>query len=338
MEKRTVYLWGFRAEEVGSWPADLEPVATMDWPSGAPVIVHADAAERFQAEAVQHLLPDGRLPDAILYLPHGTEAPTESWAYFDAAVAAGDWQALRALLACPRRFQLAQMADNLSVAFVWSLGDHVEELRIEQLPLPEDSRAHLAACHTCREAFSHSLEGRLWVRRKLQRETSTANAPVRGWLEVPLRSVAEGILAGVTGEIRHVFEVLATLVSGCVEQQLIPVGAFRSFRAEGRNWQLNTLRSLLEGVYEGEPVRLHRSRRELTIGWDKDHKALWIDGLLGDESAPVKDFRIEVWRGETKLWDASSQQGKVWLPPEELEKLEQALQAGADQLIIHTKK
>ena len=139
MEKQRVYLWGFRDEDVQQWPeaftSDVELVFTTDVPSSAPVVVHGVAAERFQAVAMQQASPDGRLPDAILYLPHGMEAPSGAWTYFDATVHEGDWDTLRALLACPQQFQMAEMADDLPVAVLKQLTQPVEALAPADLPL-----------------------------------------------------------------------------------------------------------------------------------------------------------------------------------------------------------
>jgi len=76
---------------------------------------------------------------------------------------------------------------------------------------------------------------------------------------------------------------------------------------------------------------LLRPYRDLTIGWDQQRQALWLDRLHGAGRRGVDQFRVEMCRGEEVLWEADSHQGRVWMP---LSELEQALQSGADQMVI----
>ena len=161
MNAKNVFLWGFDEHDLRSWPPDLVPTPAPAWPQEGPVLVHSRALEAFQAEALMHPLPDGRLPQAILYLPAGSQPPVEAWAYFDATVHEGEWDMLRGLLACPRLFEMEEAAENLPAAFLAELARPIRQLNSAELPLPEETREHLARCVTCRHAFDRSVEARL---------------------------------------------------------------------------------------------------------------------------------------------------------------------------------
>lgn len=167
MNKQEVPVWGFEEEETRDWPPDLEPVPVPHPPGEGPVVVHGRAARRFREEAERHRRADGRLPEAVLYLPRGSEAPPEAWAYFDTTVAEGDWDALREILACPRRFEMVEMADELPASFLQELDRPVEDVPVADLPLPAQVREHLATCTACREAFHEAVWDRLWLRHQL---------------------------------------------------------------------------------------------------------------------------------------------------------------------------
>lgn len=367
MEKQTVYLWGFRDEDVQQWPeaftSDVELVFTTDVPLGAPVVVHGAAAERFQTVAMPQASPDGRLPDAILYLPHGMEAPSGAWTYFDATVHEGDWDTLRALLACPQQFQMAEMADELPVAFLKQLTQPVEALAPADLPLPEEVQHHLRACRTCWGALSTSLAARLRLRHQLLcPSVERLAAYIRGtadvqverhlaedcricraqaavlrkelaprWQTVPLLPAATEILAGVAHDLQQLLRPLVVLINGCFAQQMHPAGAWTRARGASGVLEAVELPSLLQSVQQGKSIMLLRPHRDLTIGWDQQRQALWLDRLHGAGRRRVDQFRVEMCRGEEVLWEADSHQGRVWMP---LPELEQALQSGADQMVI----
>jgi hypothetical protein len=88
-------------------------------------------------------------------------------------------------------------------------------------------------------------------------------------------------------------------------------------------------------VLSGGSTTLIKISQELTLQWDGNSKTLRISDLHEDDKALSEDFRIEVRRGDEVLWEASSQQGRVLLPPADLE---QALQSGADQMIIRARE
>lgn len=367
MAQQTIYLWGFRNDDIQQWPeaftSDVELVFTTDVPSGAPVVVHGTAAERFQTVAMRQALPDGRLPDAILYLPHGMEAPAGAWAYFDATVHAGDWDTLRALLACPQQFQMAEMADELPVTFLQRLTQPVAALAPTDLPLPEEVQNHLKACRTCWSALTTSLAARLRLRHQLLCPSvarlaayvrGTADAQVERhladgcrlcqaqtavlrkelaplWHTVPLLRAASEGLAGVTHELQRLMRLLAVLLNGCFAQQMIPVGPWTRARGARGDLKAIELPHLLQHVQQGRPVKLLQSHRDFTIGWDPARQALWLGRLHDTRRRKVAQCRVEMRRGEEVLWEADSHEEKVWIP---LADLEQALQSGADQMVI----
>lgn len=188
---KAVLVWGFSSEELADWPADLKPVPAERIPAESPVIVHVRALEAFRDQALAYPHPDGRLADAILYLPRGTAEPEDAWLYFDAVVEAGDWEALRRLAACPRQFEMAewaqavpadQLEEVLQALTSWGAGDRGAKeqggggaegqgSRGELIPAPQhlgtlaqEVWEHLAVCELCRQAFTRALEGRLHLR------------------------------------------------------------------------------------------------------------------------------------------------------------------------------
>ncbi len=167
MNVKKVFLWGFDEYDLRTWPADLVPASTPGWPPEGPVVVHSRALEAFQAEVLAHPLPDGRLPQAILYLPASGQPPAEAWGYFDAAVHEGEWDTLRGLLACPRLFEMEEAVEDMPTSFLAELARPVRQLRPEELPLPQEMREHLAICGACRHVFDRAAETRLRWRRQL---------------------------------------------------------------------------------------------------------------------------------------------------------------------------
>jgi hypothetical protein len=72
--------------------------------------------------------------------------------------------------------------------------------------------------------------------------------------------------------------------------------------------------------------------REFTLGWEAEGQALWLGRLRGEDWEAVEDFHVELRRGAEALWGpAASEAGRVAIP---LAVLAQALEAGADQLVI----
>lgn len=183
LETVTLHTWGPACVTNTSWPPDFARVAVEEesWPVDAPVLVHLDDAAAFAVAAQAHLQSDGRLPDAVLYIPAGRQAPAELWTYFDVAVAENNWQALRSLLACPRRMRSIEAVEDLPASFLASLEQLPEELDPATLPLPAAATEHLRDCSICRQALVTALAERLQLRRHLACPTAAAlDALARG--------------------------------------------------------------------------------------------------------------------------------------------------------------
>jgi hypothetical protein len=344
MEKQQVYVWGFDAEAMAGplWPQDLEPVPVTTWPHDAPVVVHAQAAAAFQAAALQHPWPDGRLPEAILYLPRGEGIPATAWGFFDTTVQAGDWPTLRRLLEDPQQFRMAEMADELPAAFLEGLEGPVDELPADAFPLPAAVRQHLAQHRLARAAFNRALADRLRLRRQLEGLIRTphpaampgpiaAREPAPVWLAVPLRSMW-AVATGLTRTMDTMWQVLTPVLVGCLQQNLHPVGA-EATRSGGRARARSTLdvRALLERLQQGQEVQLLRPHRELTIAPDRTGQAVLIRELYGTGEVGIEAFQVQIRQETRVLWEAHSAQGTVRIP---LAVLEQALQNGADEFVI----
>jgi hypothetical protein len=173
--EKTIPVWGFPEEALAGWPADLRPRPVQVVPEEGPVLVHVQAVREFQRAAQPR--PDGRLPDAILYLPQGVSEPKEAWVYFDAVVKAGDWEALRRLAACPRQFTVAEWAQEVPAEQREELLQELESMGAEEhgswgaegasmflsspalAPIPLEVQKHLAECEPCRRALARALEG-----------------------------------------------------------------------------------------------------------------------------------------------------------------------------------
>lgn len=168
MKTHKIYVWGFEEDELLAWPNDLQPIPISEWPVAGPLLVHVRAAQAFLTKALLHPLPDGRLPDAMLYLPNHVPMPEGSWGYFDATVQEDAWQDLRILTECPEQFRMSDMAEELPISFFDGLVQPVDRLPAAEIPLPRDVRAHLAACDGCRESFDRAVEVRLRWRRQLR--------------------------------------------------------------------------------------------------------------------------------------------------------------------------
>lgn len=359
-----MYTWGFEADELRGWPLDLEPVP--GWPPGSePVLVHVRGAASFVTEAEAHPAANGRLVTAILYLPEGIRLTAELSGYFDAAVTVGKWEALVDLLACPERFRSEELAEDLPAAYLRRL-EHPEfagGLAIDQLPLPEAARLHLAVCETCRTAFMKSLSERMRLRRSLfcpsperlsayvearqqdgdlarhldscplcRAEVAALRSPwatLSDWLRLPL-----GFRPGTppTGKGRlRLADGLAALVNGSILADLRPAESWaRSAGGSGLEPE-EALRGVLARVEAGASISLVGQNRDLTVGWDREQNALWIGHLHGDDQNRVEAFRLELRREGQVLWAAHSDAGRAFIL---LEALAAAFEAGADELVF----
>ena len=162
-----VHLWGFRNDEVRLFPTDVDLAFKESWTGTGLLMVHVRAIDTFLSEVHKFRSPDGRLPDAILYLPKGMDPPKGAWAYFDAIVREGDWQAIRDLARCPRQFLMAEMVEDLPATLFFNADQPITSIPLRELPLPQTVLDHLEVCDTCREQFNHVLEKRIRWRRQL---------------------------------------------------------------------------------------------------------------------------------------------------------------------------
>jgi len=176
-----VLVYGFEEEDLKEWPEDLRgvPVLRFEHLPESPVVVHRRAFEVFQKEALQLGAQFGRMPWAILYLPPGEESPPEVWSYVDAVVTAGDWERLRRLLQCPRRFESMEWVEEIPMNRLFALSEPPTAEEILELPLPTELREHIAQCEACQEAFTEALE----ARRGMARMFCPSSASLRIYLQ-----------------------------------------------------------------------------------------------------------------------------------------------------------
>ncbi len=157
--KTTVYTLGFE-EQLANWPQELnfKPLSDVSMLQQGPVVVHVSRLKDFirRAQELAELRSDGRLPEAILYLPKGKQISPEATDYFDAVVQEGEEFRLLELLRCPYRLTIDEWIYELSVAELFS---HKEK-PWQCDALPEKVRSHLESCPDCQKAFMMALEAR----------------------------------------------------------------------------------------------------------------------------------------------------------------------------------
>lgn len=373
MRKSEIYLWGFPKSDLLNWPSDLNPIPVVELPQAGPVVVHAKAVRAFQdrlaslsagrlPDAVLYL-PDGVQPpqDAWAYFdavvragdwdslralaacprqyrmaemaeelpaaflagmdrPIGAYRPTElplpeqvrihlrecatCRQAFDQAVE--DRQRWRRLLLCPTAEQLAAFVRGATEPWVTE---------------------HVRACRFCQAGL-----------RALQRELATV------WMPLPLDRLGQQAIAALKAAFepswQRAVEVLATLMRGCEKAGLQPALAsvdtsatktavrVRREAAGQRRWDLA---EMVEQLSSKGGLRLTRPPRYLTVNWDAQNETVCFADLHDQTSRPLQAFRLEVCRGEDVLWRGESQAGRLLIP---LAALSQALEAGADQVVI----
>lgn len=157
--KPTVYTLGFE-EQPASWPQELDftPLSDVSMLQQGPVVVHVSRLNDFirRAQELAKLRSDGRLPEAILYLPKEGQIPPEAIDYFDAIVQEGEEFRLLELLRCPYRLTIDEWIYELPVAKLFSQ----KEKPWQHEALPEEVRSHLELCPDCQKAFMMALEAR----------------------------------------------------------------------------------------------------------------------------------------------------------------------------------
>ncbi len=163
-----VYSWGFPKEELRIIPDHIKvtQVTGHDWPKDGPVLVHLTAYELFKEEVVNYPRPDGVLPDALLYLPHGSVKPEDAWVFCDEVIAEDEWIELEDLLSCPRIFHSGGLASDLELSFLRLLqasGASISDVTFSDLPsaIPFEDRVHLAVCPHCHLRFEDKVNSRI---------------------------------------------------------------------------------------------------------------------------------------------------------------------------------
>ncbi|MCS7222806.1 MAG: hypothetical protein RML36_14980 [Anaerolineae bacterium] len=265
--EKVIPVWGFSSEELAGWPADLKPVPTESIPAEGPVVVHVRALAAFRDQALAHPHPDGRLAEAILYLPRKVAEPKDAWMYFDAVVEAGDWEALRRLTACPRQFKMAEWAEAVPAERLEEISRELESWgakeqssRGELIPalqcfgtlardVPWEIWGHLAECEPCRWAFVRGLRGRLSLRwmalcPPITRLAAHARGQADPWVEAHLPGCAA--CRGEMTALRQILQPAAViwLAISLARQEAQELAA--SLEAEVRR-QLEGLAALLNG-------------------------------------------------------------------------------------------
>jgi len=336
---KQVHIWGFPNAAEDELPKSVDPVrmSGVSWPTDAPVVVHAAALAEFERAAVEHPLPDGSMPTAILYLPDDAQEPADAWVYFDAVVREGDWIALEDLLECPRQFGMATLAGDIPARFLDRLRIPAADVPVQDWPLLIEDLGHLATCGLCRVAFDDAVERRRASR--LVAGLAYAPAPVRRrpWLSVALvpdaaeRIVREldrlGRRAGAAVD-RAIAAVAGGLAGGGLDATPALVrGQQRSTAAS----ETASPADLYTTLSNGGELALAALHRDLSVSHDAQRAVLRFEGLRGERGARVRRFRVLVLRGEDELWSSAASGGVAEIP---LAELEAAIAAGADQLII----
>lgn len=328
-----LFIYGLSDEELAAVRARVPDAAVerlTALPDRAPeelLIVGAAAFGEFVQWAERRTQEDGIQPrPVLLYGGQVDNLPDEGWEYYDGVVSDEDWERLDALLECPHVLDAELAAADVRAHFLRDLKRPVTELRVGEIPFgdsewnrPEsEMRQHLATCVTCRAAFNEALEWRMNLRGQLLR-------PV--WQEWLAAKMVVQVAGEQAVQERRRQTALAALLTALLAAQL----RARTIQLMGERGAVTVddIPDLLAQLQEGATfVRPHRELKlQLSDG------QLMFDSLRGEYAEEVRNFRLELRRGEETLWGANSVEGKVSLP---LTELEQALAAGADQLLILT--
>jgi hypothetical protein len=322
--------WGFaprELEEVKACVTEAEVAMLTTLPERAPelpLLVSAAKVSEFVQWAEARTMEDGIQPKPVLlYRPAGMPEPDAAWGYCDGVVSDDDWSRLETLLECPHVLDAELAAADVPARFLRNLTCPVTKLPVAKIPFgdPEwdhadsEIRQHLATCVTCRAAFNAALEWRMALREQMLRPEPKRQK----WIVMQFTPIAPP-------EQQQQW-VLAALLAALVAAQMRPRA--KRLLGEGKAVKADDLPDLLSQLPEG--MAFVRPYRELSLQLTDDR--LVFDSLRGDLGRRVKNFRLELRRGEETLWGADSVEGRVSLP---LTDLEQAFIDGADQLVILT--
>jgi hypothetical protein len=347
-----LFIYGLSDEELAAVRARVPDAAVerlTALPDRAPeelLIVGAAAFGEFVQWAERRTQEDGIQPrPVLLYGGQVDNLPDEGWEYYDGVVSDEDWERLDALLECPHVLDAELAAADVRAHFLRDLKRPVTELRVGEILFgdsewnrPEsEMRQHLATCVTCRAAFNEALEWRMNLRGQLLEwpapkmvvqvagEQAVQERPV--WQEWLAAKMVVKMAGEQAVQERRRQTALAALLTALLAAQL----RARTIQLMGERGAVTVddIPDLLAQLQEGATfVRPHRELKlQLSDG------QLMFDSLRGEYAEEVRNFRLELRRGEETLWGANSVEGKVSLP---LTELEQALAAGADQLLILT--
>lgn len=356
MNSHKIYLWGFETADLAGWPYLFETIHIAETPAPGPLLVHARAIEEYITLSQTQTSEDGRLPEALLYLPRGSAKPKGVWAYFDQIIQEGDWATLDRHLSCPQRLRVVEMADEVPGRFLSTLNSPIENLPAAQLPLPSDVQNHLAGCAACRQAFDQEVKERIQWRRQVRYPSRAEIGPIQpemsedtslsallltirlAWGEAQTHLAEWGRVPSQTLRPEWA-QALLTLLSGLQSAGLHPSYAGGLVTGAGQggakirrvNATSPTPTRLLNKLDEAKELHLAQLGRSLHLHWEEREQTLWLGALRQEGGQEVRSFRVELWQGESCVWSAESQRGGAEIP---LSQLAGALADGADRIQI----
>lgn len=338
VKARRLYLWGFTGQEAllfQRYLENVEPIRIdrLPAPEAVPVVVHAGAMQAFQ-DAVD-ALPDGELPDAVLYLAQGLEEPEGAATYVDQIIKEGDWSAFKELVAAPEQFRLANLAYQLPVAFIEQLEGPISDLDVERLPLPEADRALLASSPVARHAFTRALSDRRWLLGTIA-PARPHNDSTTALLRLPLRRPPTRLSERLTVVMEQfgvafVALVYSTLLASDLDLVSPRVSARRSRRGDWTEADMTQmLEKIVDDLIQGArlTVRWGSYRADLTCSVNGRVVEL---GPLYHADNLIRQFRVVLNTIGARVWSGSSEEGIARTP---LDALEQTLAGDDGELII----
>lgn len=167
-------LYVFESDVPENWPDDLKRAAERlgaGWPSDGPVVVPFARLETFRRRIMEFR---GRKPDAILLVPQEASVPPDAGWEVDDIVLEGDWDRLRAVLQCARKWVTDELVEEIPTERLFDPTESVLQ------HLPSDVREHVAVCATCRGAFENGLRERRRLARSLCPGVDRLASYVRG--------------------------------------------------------------------------------------------------------------------------------------------------------------
>ena len=115
-------------------------------------IVRASELSRAIRKFQKMARKNGRLPEAVLYIPKGMEVPPEAYTYFDAVVREGEERLLKEFLKCPYRLTIDEWVEELP-----RVVDVRKKKPWKNGKIPLYIQKHIDGCKLCRKAFRRAL-------------------------------------------------------------------------------------------------------------------------------------------------------------------------------------